>query len=95
MTCWWATIPSRGPCGNCTVTAACPRKLRLTLPHTDIAARDPKGLRWYVLIAFAVGVVLARNETGARLIAAFDSGAGSSARIDAWVDPPPYTGHAA
>ena len=69
-----------------------PKRLRLTLPHTDIAERDPKGLRWYVLIAFAVGVVLAREETGARLIAAFDSGAGSAARIDAWLDPPPYTG---
>jgi uncharacterized protein (TIGR02302 family) len=69
-----------------------PKKLRLSFPHADIAARDPKGLRWYVLIAFAVGVVLARSETGARLISAFDSGAGSSARIDAWIDPPPYTG---
>ena len=69
-----------------------PKRLRLTLSHTDIAERDPKGLRWYVLIAFAVGVVLAREETGARLIAAFDSGAGSAARIDAWLDPPPYTG---
>lgn len=69
-----------------------PKRLRLSFPHADIAARDPKGLRWYVLIAFAVGVVLARGETGARLIAAFDSGAGSAAHIDAWLDPPPYTG---
>ncbi len=69
-----------------------PRKLRLALPHAGIAARDPHGLRWYVLIALAAGLVLARGDTGARLISAFDSGAGAAASIDAWVDPPPYTG---
>jgi uncharacterized protein (TIGR02302 family) len=67
-------------------------KLRLGLPRTDIAARDPQGLRWYLLIALAVGIVLARGDTGARLISAFDSGAGAAASLDAWVDPPPYTG---
>ncbi len=71
---------------------ALPRKLRLALPHTDLAQRDPKGLRWYLLIALAVGVAMARSDTGARLIGAFDSGAGAAASIDAWVDPPPYTG---
>lgn len=71
---------------------ALPGKLRLALPHTDLAARDPRGLRWYVLIALAVGLGLARSHTGERLIGAFDSGAGAAASIDAWIDPPPYTG---
>jgi len=69
-----------------------PGRLRLALPHTDLAARDPRGLRWYLLIALAVGAAMARSDTGARLIGAFDSGAGAAASIDAWVDPPPYTG---
>src|SRR5471032_3000108 len=69
-----------------------PGKFRLGLPRTDIAARDPQGLRWYLLIALAVGIVLARGDTGARLISAFDSGAGAAASLDAWIDPPPYTG---
>ena len=71
---------------------ALPGKLRLALPHTDLAERDPHGLRWYLLIALAVGAAMARSDTASRLIGAFDSGAGAAASIDAWVDPPPYTG---
>ncbi len=69
-----------------------PGHFRLSLPRADIAQRDPRGLRWYLLIALAAGLVLARGDTGVRLISAFDSGAGAAARIDAWIDPPPYTG---
>jgi uncharacterized protein (TIGR02302 family) len=69
-----------------------PGKFRLGLPHAGIAARDPQGLRWYLLIAVAVGLVLARGDTGARLMSAFDSGVGAAASLDAWIDPPPYTG---
>ena len=69
-----------------------PNRLRFALPHTDIASRDPYGLRWYLMIALAAGLVWARSDTASRLISAFDSGAGATASIDAWVDPPPYTG---
>ncbi len=69
-----------------------PGRLRLAPPRTRLSERDPQGLRWYLLIAIAVGLVLARSDTGARLISAFESGAASAATIDAWVDPPPYTG---
>jgi uncharacterized protein (TIGR02302 family) len=69
-----------------------PGKFRIALPKTDIAARDPHGLRWYLLVAVAAGLVWARADTGPRLLSAFDSGAGAAASIDAWVDPPPYTG---
>ena len=69
-----------------------PKKFRLGLPRASIAERDPHGLRWYLLIALTVGVVFARGDTAARLVQAFDSGAGAAASIDAWIDPPPYTG---
>jgi uncharacterized protein (TIGR02302 family) len=69
-----------------------PGRLRLSLPRASIAARDPQGLRWYLLVALAAGLVLARGDTWPRLVAAFDSGAGAAAGLDAWIDPPPYTG---
>jgi uncharacterized protein (TIGR02302 family) len=69
-----------------------PGRFRIAPPRTGLAERDPQGLRWYLLIVLAVGLVLARSDTGARLISAFDSGAGAAATIDAWIDPPPYTG---
>src|ERR1051326_2674951 len=57
-------------------------KFRIALPRTDIASRDPHGLRWYLLIALAAGLVWARGDTAERLIRAFDSGAGAAASID-------------
>jgi uncharacterized protein (TIGR02302 family) len=69
-----------------------PGRLRLAPPRTRLAERDPQGLRWYLLIVIAVGLVLARGDTWPRLVSAFESGAAASATIDAWVDPPPYTG---
>jgi uncharacterized protein (TIGR02302 family) len=69
-----------------------PEKFRIAPPRTGLAERDPLGLRWLVLVALAVGIVMAGRDTGARLVSAFDSGAGAAASLDAWVDPPPYTG---
>jgi uncharacterized protein (TIGR02302 family) len=69
-----------------------PDRFRIAPPRTGLAERDPQGLRWYLMIALAAGLVLARSDTGSRLISAFDSGAGAAATIDAWLDPPPYTG---
>ena len=69
-----------------------PGKFRLALPRAGIAERDPQGLRWYLLIALTTGLVLAQGDIGKRLVSAFDSGAGAAASIDAWIDPPPYTG---
>lgn len=69
-----------------------PDRLRLTPPRTRLAERDPKGLRWYLLIVVAAGLVMARGDTWPRLVSAFESGAAANATIDAWVDPPPYTG---
>ena len=69
-----------------------PGSYRIGLPRVSIAERDPHGLRWYLLIAVTVGLVMARGDTGHRLVRAFDSGAGAAASLDAWIDPPPYTG---
>ena len=45
-----------------------PRGLPIALPHSRrrasrIAERDPYGLRWYLLIAVTVGLVMARSDT--------------------------------
>jgi uncharacterized protein (TIGR02302 family) len=67
-----------------------PGALRVALPQADMRARDPKGLRWYLLILLAGALVVARGDLGPRLLRAFDSG--NTASIDAWIDPPTYTG---
>jgi uncharacterized protein (TIGR02302 family) len=69
-----------------------PGRYRVAPPRTGLAERDPQGLRWYLMIAIAVGLVMARSETWPRLVSAFESGTGAAASLDAWVDPPPYTG---
>jgi hypothetical protein len=69
-----------------------PANFRIRAPRLGIAGRDPYGLRWYLLIAVTVGLVMARSETWPRLVSAFDSGAGAAASLYAWIDSPPYTG---
>ena len=66
--------------------------LRVAWPAPDLSQRDPRNFRYLVLLALAVSLVLARGDWRARLFQAFDSGAGQNIGIDAWVDPPPYTG---
>ena len=66
--------------------------LKVSLPAPDLAARDPRYLRYGVLLLLAAGLVLAGAQWRARLVRGFDSGAGLAASVDAWVDPPPYTG---
>jgi len=64
--------------------------LRLAIPQADLAAKDRHGLRWYLVILLAVGIFMARNDFADRLTSAFVSQ--SAAGIDAWIDPPAYTG---
>ena len=66
--------------------------LRVALPDPDLTRRDPHNLRFLVLLALAVGLLIARNDLGERFFRAFDSGAAASISLDAWVDPPRYTG---
>jgi uncharacterized protein (TIGR02302 family) len=67
-------------------------KLRVRWPMPDLAARDPRYLRYGVLLLLAAGLALAGAHWRERLMRAWDSGAGLAVTLDAWVDPPPYTG---
>lgn len=65
--------------------------LKVAAPRPSLEKRDPKNLRYGVLIALAAGLIAAHGQIGARLFSAIDSGAGA-ASVDAWIDPPGYTG---
>jgi uncharacterized protein (TIGR02302 family) len=61
-------------------------------PRPDFSARDPRYLRYGALVLLAAALAFAGPNWKARLIQGFDSGAGMTVSLDAWVDPPPYTG---
>ena len=70
-------------------------KLRLAWPSPGLPKRDPRALRFVVLLLLAGGIAYAGSDSARRLWAAFnDSGAAASATVDAWIDPPAYTGQA-
>ncbi len=70
--------------------------LTLRLPSPRLAERDRYALRSFALVAVAATAFVAGPEKYARVLAAFDwrtEGALSQGyRLDAWVDPPGYTG---
>jgi uncharacterized protein (TIGR02302 family) len=70
--------------------------LRAGLPSPRMVDVDRYALRAGVLVALVACAILAGPEKYARLAAAFDwqaaAGTGATARIDAWLDPPAYTG---
>ena len=72
--------------------------IRIAPPSPRMAERDPYALRFAaVLLAFAAASA-AGPELYGRFAAAFDwrggdaAAAAAEARIDAWIDPPPYAG---
>jgi uncharacterized protein (TIGR02302 family) len=70
-------------------------RLRLSLPRSTLATRDPRAFRYIVLALVAIGVVIAGRSTFDRLLGALSSaGGGANVALDAWVDPPAYTGQA-
>jgi uncharacterized protein (TIGR02302 family) len=73
-------------------------KLRSGTPSPGVTAIDRYALRAGVLVALIACAFLAGPEKYARIAAAFDwRGTGISGngyRLDAWIDPPPYTGKA-
>jgi uncharacterized protein (TIGR02302 family) len=72
------------------------RKLKAGWPSPRLALRDPMALRALVLILVVVSFFGATGEHFKRIAAAFDwQGvvAPANFRIDAWVNPPAYTGH--
>ncbi len=71
--------------------------IRVAPPSPGMAERDPYALRFAAaMLAFATAVA-AGPEMYGRLASAFDwrgeaAQAAAAARIDAWIDPPPYAG---
>jgi len=78
--------------------AALRHRLRAGWPRPGLVVRDPTALRFAAALALAAAAVVAGPERYARVAAAFDwrgaGPAGAGQRVDAWLDPPPYTGRA-
>ncbi len=71
-------------------------KLRPPAPAPKLAAQDPYGLVALAILAMLASGFVAGPEKSLRLAAAFDwrglSAPGAAVRVDAWIDPPRYTG---
>ncbi len=65
---------------------------RLALPHSQLAKRDPRALRYGVLVLIAFGLIIARGDWLQRLESIFTPNPGLIATMDAWIEPPAYTG---
>ncbi|MGJ0507529.1 MAG: TIGR02302 family protein [Methylocystis sp.] len=65
-------------------------------PRTRLPERDPYALRAFALVAAVAAAFVAGDEKGARLAAAFDwrvvHRLDGAQRLDAWFEPPAYTG---
>ncbi len=72
------------------------RSLRAGRPQPRVADLDRYALRAGILVALIACAFVAGSERYARVAAAFDWGVeapeGPGYRLDAWIDPPPYTG---
>ncbi|MEW5962564.1 MAG: TIGR02302 family protein [Pseudomonadota bacterium] len=72
-------------------------RLRVGTPEPGTHRYDPYALRSLVVLTVALAAVLSPGGFWKRAGKAFDlsgAAAGASARLDAWVTPPPYTGKA-
>jgi uncharacterized protein (TIGR02302 family) len=72
-------------------------RLRVGRPEPGTHRYDPYALRSLVVLTVALAALLSPGGFWKRAGKAFDlsgSAAGASARLDAWVTPPPYTGKA-
>ena len=75
--------------------AAALAKARPAAPRPDLAGRDPWALRTAVILGAVAAATVAGPEWRGRIATAFDwttpVAPGPVARIDGWIDPPPYT----
>lgn len=68
-------------------------RFRVAWPSPGLGARDPRHLRFAVVVLLAVALVVSGSDWARRLWAGFtDSSAATLSTVDAWIDPPPYTG---
>jgi uncharacterized protein (TIGR02302 family) len=69
-------------------------RFALAAPAPGMAWRDPRALRFAVLLAAIAAGLVAGPERYGRVAAAFDwrdsAAAAATARLDAWIDPPAY-----
>jgi len=68
------------------------QRLRLKLPRSELAQRDPKALRFAVLLLLGIAVLIAGSDWSRRLQSIFTPNPGVLATLDAWIEPPAYTG---
>ncbi len=76
-------------------THAALKRVRAGLPSPRLALHDPWALRALVSILMVATFIAAGDERLERVAAAFDwNGAfsGANVRVDAWINPPAYTG---
>jgi uncharacterized protein (TIGR02302 family) len=67
-------------------------RIRLAWPRSDLPRRDPRALRFVVLVLIVLGALAAGSEWQQKLFAALGPSADSVAMLDAWIEPPLYTG---
>ena len=72
-------------------------RLRVGLPRPGLAARDPRALRGFVVVALFACVVIAGDEAGSRLARALKPHftlppSAPAAQMQAWITPPAFTG---
>jgi hypothetical protein len=73
-------------------------RLKVAAPSPRVPQRDRYALRAVALVLVFATAIIAGPERYARVAAAFDwrmaAAAAAGVRVDAWIDPPPYTGKA-
>jgi uncharacterized protein (TIGR02302 family) len=77
---------------------AASRWFRVGIPSPQLALRDPRALRFLLVLVAAVAFFVAGGDRSGRIMAAFDWRTPPAEvvppRLDAWVAPPAYTGRA-
>jgi uncharacterized protein (TIGR02302 family) len=76
-------------------TLASIKRIRAGSPTPRLSLQDPWALRALVIVMLAAAYIAAGDERAMRVAAAFDWNgvlAPANIRVDAWVNPPPYTG---
>lgn len=72
-------------------------RLRVSWPAPGLPSHDPHALRFVVLLVLVAGFAFAGQDWNRRLATAFLpalEGGGATATLDAWINPPAYTGEA-
>jgi uncharacterized protein (TIGR02302 family) len=70
-------------------------RLKPVVPRASLAPEDPYYLRYGILAALLLGLIVAGPDAHSRLEASLTPGeVAPPATLDAWIDPPAYTGEA-